>query len=269
MKLLSTTIISILLLGTLLSTGIARAADAGTPTTGDGMGNIQKKVILRTVDGVTVPGITVVLAPADPELGGPPAVASVLRATTDEQGAALFEGLGRWVWVVTFSGEYQGHIMPPVGEQGRAPWGRTRAGNGFPVMLQRQEEDTSATPVTVGGLTQPEIQESLFVLVPAQDGWALTLDLALPGEAPQPLYTVPIVTSSPTETSTIASPISNSDAENDLSSFARWLYLLPAVFASFAVYTGWLSQKREYGKKVGQTSGDRVYSPTKDEEGVL
>lgn len=218
---------------------------------------VQKQIVLRTEQGERVPGIDVQLAPADPTLGGPNARAQIMTTTTDLQGIAKFTGLGQWLWMVSFTGTFRGKALQPASEQGRAPYGRTRAGGGFPVMVQRQEEDTSATPLVIQGVQQPEVQPSLFVLVPVQDHWAPSLDLALPEEHPISIsgaVGAPSPSSSTTPVVNIAAAASTggraqgvvpaTDGESGLDSLVRWFYILPLGVALIALYRTWQDRKQ-------------------------
>jgi hypothetical protein len=242
------------------------------PTAGPtdyGTVSVLKQIVLRTTDGEPVAGITVQLVAAGPELGGPPTGTAAQQGITDEQGSATFTNLGRWVWMATFSGTFRGRDVQPVGEQARAPWGRTRTGSGFPVMLQRQEEDAPATPVTVNGIAQPELQPSLFVLVPAQDGWAPTLDLALPGDIPEPLFPVLTTVPSATPSAPPGAQVSNGTADQDLSDLAQWLYILPVAVALLASYAAWQGRPaRKSGYRQRSTEESRHASKS-EQEGAL
>ena len=115
------------------------------------------------------------------------------------------------------------------------------------MIVQRQEEDAPATPIVVQGTPLPEVQPSLFVLVPVGRSWVPTLDLALPGEHPQPLSnfeTPTTLTSGAPLTAGASGAISpNTGAaplvEEDLDSVTRWLYLVPAAIGLFAIYRAW------------------------------
>lgn len=231
-----------------LPVGIVLAQTPPTPGwSGGDLSAVRKQIILRTLGGKAVPGITIRLAPAAPTLGGPDGGAQPMSAVTDGQGQAIFTGLGYWVWMVWFNGTWEGKPVQPAQEQGRAPYGRTRAGGGFAVMVQRQEEDTAATPVVVQGTPQPEMQPSLFVLVPVEDEWVPSLDLALPGEHPQPLTSA--VVAQPTGTSVTAAlahmqaDSGTSAGQSDISHFVRWFYALPVLVALLILYRAWEDRK--------------------------
>lgn len=223
---------------------------------------VQKRIVLRTNEGTAVPGIEVQLAPADPTPGGPEGGAEVQKAVTGSDGTATFEELGRRIWMVTFSGKFEGKALQSHEEQGKAPYGRTRSGGGFPVMVQRQEEDAPPTPVVVQGTPQPEVQPSLFVLTSVGNIWIPTLDLALPGEHPQPLTEHETPTTRPTETRPTGIQTSQMPApgsvtgqsstngvvptrEGEIDNFLRWLYVLPTAIGLIAVYRAWQERRQE------------------------
>lgn len=245
----------------LSAVGIA-AANTGSQTTptifqapADKLLSVQKQIVLRTQDGLPVPGIEVQLAPAGPKLGGPETGGEVRRAITGPDGTATFSGLGQWVWMVSFSGSFGGKAIQPVQDQGKEPYGRTRAGVGFPVVVQRQEEDAPATPIViqdVHGTAQPEVevQPSMFVLVLVDSAWVPTLDLALPGEHPRPLSELQTTEASTETSSTGAHPSAGTSGVTTSTSGAslpgesidgalRWLYLLPEVIGLLAVFRAW------------------------------
>jgi hypothetical protein len=137
--------------------------------------------------------------------------------------------------MVSFSGRYQGRALQPVGMQGRPPYGRTRAGGGFPLALEPQEEGDAPTPVVRSGQVQPEVQTATFVLVPtAAAEWTPALDLALPTENPVPLSDWALAPVS-SVTSSVTPGLSVPAAQDDL---PRWLYLLP-VFGLMLVGVAW------------------------------
>jgi hypothetical protein len=245
-----------LLLGVgVLSLSTAQAETPPTPTGSDDyLSTVRKQIVLRTVDGDPVAGVTVQLTPAEPRLGGIGERAQPKRAVTDPHGTATFTGLSRWVWMASFGGAFRGRAIQPLQEQGRAPYGRTRAGGGFPVVVQLQEEDAAATPVVVQGISQPEIQPSMFVLVPVQERWVPALDLSLPGEHPQPLAML-----SGTESTRASAPAPTSSSEligsadalntraNSFERLAQWFYILPLAVALYVLYRAW--QERWQGKQ--------------------
>lgn len=241
---------------------LASAEPTPTLTNAD-LPAMHKQIILRTTEGKVVSGIRVQLEPADPALGGPEAGTLAMSAATDAQGAATFAGLGPWLWMASFNGTFEGRGFQPVQQQGRAPYGRTRSGGGFPVMVQRQEEDASATPIIVQGTPQPEIQPSMFVLVPVQNQWVPSLDLALPGEHPQPLIgnvttqlTVTMVT---VEHPQVQATGSSSTAQGDHSGFVRWFYVLPVAIALLALYKAW--QEHRGHRRIGAEPPSHVSTP--------
>jgi hypothetical protein len=216
---------------------IAQMKGQPTPVTTGDIDGIHKQIVLRSIEGDGVPGIEVHLTPASPDLGGPLDGSLPQVATTDAQGHVTFSGLGEWIWMVSFSGTFRGRVLQPISEQGQAPWGRTRAGGGFPVMVQRQEEDAAATPMVINATPQPEVQPSLFVLVPAQEYWAPSLDLALPAEQPQPLaMTLDERSSAPP---LVQASASLPDQEGHIDNLIRWFYLLPLAVALFALQRAW------------------------------
>jgi hypothetical protein len=195
---------------------------------------VQKVVLMRTLSGAPVPDLTVDLAPAPADFGGPPDGATEEHGRTDAQGMVRFTGLGRWIWMVAFTGQYQGRALQPVALQGRPPYGRTRAGGGFPLSIEPQEEGEAPTPVVVAGQVQPEVQTATFVLVPTATEWAPALDLALPTQNPVPLSDWGLASmSSMSSISALAAPASAAD--DDL---PRWLYLA-AVFSLLLAGISW------------------------------
>ncbi len=220
----------------------------------DALSHVQKQIVLRTEQGDPVPGISVQLALAEPTLGGPPAGPQTKTVTTDLQGRALFTSLGQQIWMVSFTGIFRGKTLQSTAEQGRAPYGHTRGGGGFPVMVQRQEEDTAATPLVVQGTPQPEVQPSLFVLMPVQDRWTPALDLALPEEHPisisgyasmQPSAT-PVVNIAAAASAGGHAPVAGpvTTEESGFDSLVRWFYILPVGVALIALYKGWQDRRQ-------------------------
>lgn len=213
--------------------------------------DVQKRIVVRTLEGEPVPGIEVQLTPAGPELGGPPAAMLGQSATTDAQGSVLFSGLGEWVWMVSFRGTFRGSAIQPKAEQSLSPYGRTRNGGGFPILVQRQEEDEAAAPLVENGISLPEVQQSNFVLIPLQEGshqqWAPTIDLALLSERPQPLTALAAPAALPNEETpttpgliqALASTNTNQPATPGTSvntgTLVRWLYILPLAVAVVAI----------------------------------
>lgn len=230
--------------------------------------SIQKQIVLRTLDGKPVSGITVQLTPADPGLGGPEVGSGSMQGITDEQGTVVFTGLGPWVWMASFSGVYEGRALQPRPEQGKSLHGRTRAGGGFPVIVQQQEEDAPATPVVVSGTPQPEVQPSLFVLFPVGDLWVPSLDLSLPGEQPQPLAEMPTAVAegaapeggAPTEiaqtgTTAVSPTLTNgTGGGSTFENFVQWFYVLPIGVALFALARAWRERRHEERTSPSQTS---------------
>lgn len=161
-------------------------APAPTPPVPD-LSYTRLQIMLRADTAAPVPGILVQLVPASPDLGGAPAGTPALQAVTDAAGTATFAGLGRWIWMARFAGQYAGRALAPLAEQGRPPYGTTRAGGGFPVLVQAQEEDEAPTPVVIAGQVQPEIQHARFVLLAGAAGWVPTLDLATDDRLVRPL----------------------------------------------------------------------------------
>jgi hypothetical protein len=209
---------------------------------------VQKVVLVRTLSGQPVPALVVDLVPARPELGGPPVGATGQQGRTDAQGMARFTGLGRWIWMVSFTGQYQGRVLQAVALQGRAPYGRTRAGGGFPLAVEPQEEGDAPTPVAVAGQAQPQVQTATFVLVPTADEWAPALDLALPTEHPVPLTDWGLTPMS--SVSGVSAPAPQvSDVDDNL---PRWLYLL-ATLGLMLVGIAWWQRRA------------RLYQPVSDE----
>jgi hypothetical protein len=239
-----------------LPVGVVLAQTPPTPTwSGGDLSAVRKQIILRTLERKAVPGITVYLMPAAPTLGGPDEGTQSKNAVTDAQGHATFTGLGHRVWMVSFNGTWEGKAIQPAQEQGRAPYGRTRAGGGFPVVVQRQEEDTAATPVLVQGTPQPEIQPSLFVLVPVEDEWVPSLDLALPGEHPQPITGAVAV--QPTGTTTtpvqVQADTTTSAGQGDISNFVGWFYALPVAVALLILYKAWQARSMSGSERYSDT----------------
>lgn len=245
-----------------IEVSVASAESQSTPITSvDRLLTAQKQIVLRTEAGEPVQDVTVLLAPADSTAGGPEQGSSAKSATTGADGTATFTGLGQWIWMVSFSGTFRGKAIQAATEQGRASYGRTRSGGGFPVMVERQEEDTPATPVVVQGTPQPDVQPSLFVLLQDGDNWVPAIDLALSGEHPQPLggkgsmaAQAATATSSATQISAAISGASGgpdrtagalSVAGNNLDSLVRWLYLLPVAVALLALYRAWQERKQD------------------------
>ena len=117
------------------------------------------------------------------------------------------------------------------------------------MMVQRQEEDAPATPVVVQGTTLPEVQPSVFVLVPVEGTWVPTWTSHSPAEHPQPLcprHESPdnIDSNCRAHGRCIRSHYSSARrrrplAEEDLDSVFRWLYLLPAAIGLFAIARAW------------------------------
>jgi hypothetical protein len=209
---------------------------------------VQKVVLVRTLDGQAVPDLTVDLTPAADTMGGPPSDAAGQHGRTDAQGMVRFTGLGRWIWMVSVAGRYQERALQPVTRQGQPPYGRTRAGGGFPLEVEPQEENEAPTPVVVAGHVQPQVQVASFVLVPTAAAWAPAVDLALPTENPVPLTDwglAPVSTMS--GVSALAPPAS--DAGDNL---PRWLYLL-AVLGLMLVGVAWWQRRA------------RLYPPVADE----
>lgn len=249
---------------------------------------VRKRVVLRILEGEPVPGIEVQLMPAGSDLGGPPVAMPAQQATTDIYGSVTFSGLGEWVWMVSFKGTFRGQPLQPVSEQGLSPWGRTRKGGGFPVLVQRQEEDEAAPPLVENGVRLPEVQPSLFVLVPTQaslqEYWAPTIDLALPGERPQPLAAPSVLSASvveplPTSASGMIAPgtvvpgtelkpqsqpeaTSMGETGETVGSLVRWLYILPLAVAAIALYKAWQQRKQEQS----QQEHEQLQELTREEE---
>jgi hypothetical protein len=200
--------------------GAAGGAPVAAPT--PDLAPMGKQVLLRTLNGAPAPGIDVRLVPAMPAMGGPPAAASAQTARTDATGAATFGELGRWMWLVSFQGSFQGRPLQSVAAQGRPPFGRTRSGGGFPLQVEPQEEGDAPAQVGGAGMAQPV----MFVLVPFGAGWAPTLDLGLVSAAPLPL-TAP----APPAASAGAPPIAASPAPADGGDLRPPLYLIPGAAA--------------------------------------
>jgi len=181
----------LLLAGLIAGTLVRPVAAAGTgapaalPT--PDLARVQKQIVVRLANGTAVPGLAVQLAPAALDMGGPPTGTSAQTAPTDHAGSVTFTGLGRWIWMLTVQGRFQGRALQAGAEQGRAPYGRTRGGGGFPVQVEVQEEAAAPTPVFVAGTPRPQVETSVFVLLPIGDRWAPALDLTLPGETPRPV----------------------------------------------------------------------------------
>jgi hypothetical protein len=221
---------------------------AVTPLPGWDPTTVQKVVLVRTLGGAPVPDLTVDLAPAPATLGGPPPGTAGQHGRTDAQGMARFTGLGRWIWMVSFAGRYQERALQPLAGQGQPPYGRTRAGGGFPLAVEPQEEGDAPTPVVSAGQVQPEVQTATFVLVPTAAEWAPALDLALPPENPVPLSDWALAPVSPVA-GVLTLRFPQPAAEDDL---PRWLYLL-AVFGFMLVGIAWWQRRA------------RLYQPVPDE----
>jgi hypothetical protein len=221
---------------------------AVTPLPGWDPATVRKVVLVRTRDGQPVPDLTVDLTPAADTMGGPPSDAAGQHGRTDAQGIVRFTGLGRWIWMVSFAGRFQGRALQAVTLQGQPPYGRTRAGGGVPLDVEPQEEGAAPTPVVIAGYVQPEVQTTTFVLVPTAAAWALAVDLALPTENPVPLTDWGLApVSSVAGVSALAPPAS--DAVDNL---PRWLYLL-AVLGLMLVGVAWWQRRV------------RLYPPVSDE----
>lgn len=176
---------AILLGGLLLTAAGTRVATAAPPT--PDLSQTRLHIVLRTAGGQPVPGIAVEIVPAAADLGGLEGGSTLPPMLTAADGGVIVTGLGRWIWMVRFRGQFQGQPLQSVALQGQAPWGRTRAGGGFPLQVQAQEEDSAPTPVVVAGTPQPDTQTTSFVLLPSNGTWAVTLDLGDPLGTPQPL----------------------------------------------------------------------------------
>jgi hypothetical protein len=200
---------------------------------------VQKVVLVRTLNGQPVPDLSVNLVPAPDTIGGPPSGVAGQHGRTDAQGMVTFTGLARWIWMVSFTGQYQGRALQPVAVQGRPPYGRTRAGGGFPLAVEPQEEGDAPTPVVRAGQVQAEVQTATFVLVPiAAADWAPALNLALPTENPVPLSDWALAPVS-SVTGSVTLGLSPPSAQDDL---PRWLYLL-VVFGLMLVGVAWWQRR--------------------------
>jgi len=230
-----------------------------TPTAVD-LSHVRLEVHLRSTSGAPVAGIRVTLAPAGPALGGPPAGTPGQVAGTDSGGSSGFTGLGNFIWMVNFSGAYQGKVIQAVDLQGRPPLGTVPAGGGFVVQVEQQEENQDPTPVA--DIPAARVQVAGFVLVPGGDVWAPTIDLAGPADTPQALPTVaPVQAGSDTGpappagepaarqlTNPIPAPAANPPAAtpaDNLPPFALLFWVLPAIAAGVALYAAWRKRRRE------------------------
>jgi hypothetical protein len=210
---------------------------------------VQRVVLMRTLSGAPVPDLGVTLTPAPATMGGPPSGVAGQHGRTDAQGRVTFTGLGRWIWMVSFTGQYQGRALQPVTRQGQPPYGRTRAGGGFPLAVEPQEEGDAPTPVVSAGQVQPEVQTAPFVLVPiAAAEWVPALDLALPTENPVPLSDWALAPVS-SVTGSLTPGLSPPAGQDDL---PRWLYLL-VVFGLMLVGVAWWQRRA------------RLYQPVSNE----
>lgn len=185
-----------LLLGGGLVLGLTIAAQAHVPALAAGLAALtppaqatgnpppppapRKAVQVCQADGAPVAGVRVQIVAA-----GQP----MRTATTDATGTATFVDLGPALWLATFRGSVQGHPIQPPAAQGQPPAGTNPAGNGFPLFVEPQSEDSAPTPVVRNGVVQPEVQISRFVLLPAGDTWIVTWDLAESIGAPLPYST--------------------------------------------------------------------------------
>ena len=134
-------------------------------------------VRVTTTTGAPVAGLTVQLAPAPAALGGPAGGPPARVVPTDAAGIARFAAPGPGIWRVTFAGTYQGRPLAAPRAQGRPPAGAVRAGGGFPLQVEPQEE--GAPPPAAG----PPVLWAAFVLQPAGAVWRPAYDL---GPLPTP-----------------------------------------------------------------------------------
>jgi hypothetical protein len=156
----------------------------------------------------------------------------------------VFTRLGPWIWRARFAGVVEERPIQSVTAQGRAPFGTT-SGAGFVVRVQAQEEhaalDAEGSPIT------PPIQVTAFVLVPVGEEWAPTLDLAGPGEPPQPLAAGAHTDSSASATSAAieqAAPAGVIGGEQGVPwDLLPLLWLLPIFAAGGALLTRWRQRR--------------------------
>lgn len=216
------------------------------PAPGPDLMAIRLQVQLRLADGRPAPGVLVALTPADPSWGGPPAGTLAQQGTTGENGSAVFTRLGAWIWRARFAGVVAEQPIQPVEMQGRAPFGTT-GGDGFVVRVQVQEEH-AALGAEGSPITAP-IQVAAFVLVAAGEEWAPTLDLAEPGEPPQPLaagaHTGVSVSATPAARDQAAPAGVTGGEQGTPWDLLPLLWLLPIFAAGGALLTRWRQRRAE------------------------
>ncbi len=218
-------------------------AAATTPTSGSVETRLVLQVQLRTAAGAPVPGLSVTLQPAPPDLGGPPLHTSVQRGRTDANGTVTFTALGPWIWRVTFMGTYAGGPLQAVAAQGRPPYGTT-PGDGFVVRVQAQEEHVALQ--AEGQPRTPPIEVAAFVLLLQGPEWIPTIDLSEPTDPPQPLLT-PAAAATRTVQSAgapVRDPVTDGVGVR-FDPFGVSLWVLPLLVAGIALWRAWQRQRSE------------------------
>jgi hypothetical protein len=207
------------------------------PTPPPAQADLPIEIIVRTGDGVPVPGIVVTLHAPSADIGGSPTPLPDQQGTTGADGQVVFANLGHWVWYATFQGAFAGSAIQGPDAQGKPPWGTNPQGNGFPLVVDPQLENEAniATPAASEPTTISRI-----VLVPGENAWIPALDLADEAATPISLPTAQAGTAQQAVDPFTPEPGTAGDSPRPGTLF--WVVLVGGI-SVLALYLRWRQQR--------------------------